>query len=665
MAVDHALTRRRLLPAGLQPRLLMLALIPVAVAGVLTAVAAGGTVRQTMSDEAETTLAQMTARAEQDLAATARRMRAYATIVAGKAALVLAADSSDIVYLTPSLAALFKELHAEDPTVAIMEMTDSRGRILARGHNPERGGDDKSKVADVKAALAGNVGVGAEVSPTTGELEFGAALPLRAADGSVKGTIKVGARLNVATSTELARAVGSDILLFGGQQLKYSTAAGVDAATLSPEILASVHEGRSADLLPVVGPGHEWLASVRPIRNLEGRTVGAVAVLLPAEPYQQATRLAMLAVSLSALLMLGLTLPVVLLTARRIARPLTALVGVMDELRAGDLAIEIPGVGHAGEVGRMATALHAFRDGIAERLRLEAVATAEARAKDERAERMATSVRRFQEDAAAALRQVLTTASELDRTSGEMIATAQDGSRRAASLAACSEQASVSVKMVSASAEEIAASVAETARRLAESSLAAKQAAAAAANTNETVRELSASTRRIGEVVKLIADVAGRTNLLALNATIEAARAGEHGRGFAVVASEVKQLAQQTAKAADEIVGQIAAIQSETAQAVTAISSITDSSEKMDTLVGQIAISAKEQSTTMAEIGRAVAEAARGTQDVSEHAMGVTEGATQTGVAACQVAGSAGELAKQAEELRQRVEGFLRDIQMG
>ena len=663
MPVEHTLAKR-LIPVGLQPRLLMLALIPIGVVGVLTALAAGWAVRQAMADQAMAALAQTIGRAEQHLSETAGRMRAYAAIASSDAALVSMTASSDSTDLIPFLAAVFKRLHAEDPTVAVMEVTDPHGQIRARGHNPAKAGDDKSNVADVKMALSGRPGAGAEVSPATNELELGAALPLNLPDGSIGGTIKVGTRLDAAISAELARSAGSEVLLFAGERLKYGTVPGIADADLPAELLASVREGRSADLLPIVRPDHTWLASVRPIHSLEGRSVGAVAVLLPAEPYQKASRQAMLAVALGAALVLCVTLPVVLLTARRIVRPLTGLVESMDGLRSGNLGVEIAGVGHPGEVGRMATSLHAFRDGIAQRLHLEAAAKEQERAKNERAEHVAGSVRLFEQNAATALREVLTTASALDDTSGQMTATAQDGSQRAASLAASSQQASVSVQVVAASADQMVASVTETARRLAESSAVAKKAATAAASTNKTMSQLSDSTRRIGEVVRLIADVAGRTNLLALNATIEAARAGEHGKGFAVVAAEVKQLAQQTAKAADEIVGQVSAIQNETTRAVAAIGSMTTSSDAIDALIGQIAASAEEQAAAMAEIGRAVGEAARGTQDVSKHAVGVTEGATQTGAAARRVAGSANELTKQAEVLRQRVHVFLEDIRV-
>src|ERR1043166_7563299 len=162
-------------------------------------------------------------------------------------------------------------------------------------------------------------------------------------------------------------------------------------------------------------------------------------------------------------------------------------------------------------------------------------------------------------------------ASEMRATSTSMSATAEAASQQATTVAVVAEQASANVQTVAVATVELSTSVSEIGRRVTQSTRIAGQAVEEANRTNLTVQGLSAAAQKIGDVVKLISDIANQTNLLALNATIEAARAGEAGKGFAVVASEVKSLANQPARATDEISQQISAIQSETTLAVDAI----------------------------------------------------------------------------------------------
>jgi methyl-accepting chemotaxis protein len=183
-----------------------------------------------------------------------------------------------------------------------------------------------------------------------------------------------------------------------------------------------------------------------------------------------------------------------------------------------------------------------------------------------------------------------------------------------------------------------------------------------AARTNRTVKGLSDASQKIGAVVALINDIASQTNLLALNATIEAARAGEAGKGFAVVASEVKSLATQTAKATEDIAGQVAGMQQATGQAVGAIEGISGTIDTLSKIATTIASAIEEQGAATAEISRNVQQAAGGTKTVSENIGGVAQTADRTGGAAGQVLEAATRLSEQSDALRRQVDRFLSEV---
>ena len=174
--------------------------------------------------------------------------------------------------------------------------------------------------------------------------------------------------------------------------------------------------------------------------------------------------------------------------------------------------------------------------------------------------------------------------------------------------------------------------------------------------------EFARSADGIGQVVSLISTIAGQTNLLALNATIEAARAGEAGRGFAVVATEVKDLATQTAKATEEISGQIAAMRAATHDAVTAIEEIGGTIEQVHGIALGVAAAVEEQQLATQEIARSVAEAASGTRAVTETMAHVLQAARETGVSAAEVLDAAGDMARRSRGLGGEVAGFVAQV---
>src|SRR5207253_413413 len=183
-----------------------------------------------------------------------------------------------------------------------------------------------------------------------------------------------------------------------------------------------------------------------------------------------------------------------------------------------------------------------------------------------------------------------------------------------AAAANASTQASTNVGTVAAATEELTASISNISQQVARSAEIAGKAAEEARRTNIVVEGLATGTQKIGEVVTLIQNIASQTNLLALNATIEAARAGEHGRGFAVVASEVKALANQTAKATEEISAQVQDIQNATSEAVNAIQAIGGTIAEIDEISNEISASVNQQGAATREIAGNVQQAANGTR---------------------------------------------------
>ncbi|MDH3474550.1 MAG: methyl-accepting chemotaxis protein, partial [Rhodospirillales bacterium] len=257
---------------------------------------------------------------------------------------------------------------------------------------------------------------------------------------------------------------------------------------------------------------------------------------------------------------------------------------------------------------------------------------------------------------------VASAANELESAATSLSATAEETSKQATNVASASEQATNNVQTVASATEELASSIQEISRQVQEAHSVATRAAEEANKTNETVDGLAQDAQKIGDVVDLIKAIAEKTNLLALNATIEAARAGEAGKGFAVVASEVKSLANQTAKATDDIASQIGSMQATTTAAVQAIQEITKTIHTISETATAIAGAVEEQQAATQEIARNVQEASTGTQEVSSNIGGVEQAAGETGASANQVLEASRELQTQGQKLRDEIEGFLKTL---
>jgi methyl-accepting chemotaxis protein len=282
--------------------------------------------------------------------------------------------------------------------------------------------------------------------------------------------------------------------------------------------------------------------------------------------------------------------------------------------------------------------------------------------KVQRGQRLDALLKDFETKTADLVGIVASAATELEATARAMTATTDETTQQATNVTAAVEAASVNVQTVASAAEELSASIGEISRQVAQSAEIADRAVQDANRTDAIVKTLAEGAQKIGDVVGLISTIAGQTNLLALNATIEAARAGEAGKGFAVVASEVKSLANQTAKATEDISRQIAQIQVATKEAVTAIEGITETIGEVSRIAASIAAAVEEQGAATQEIARNIHEAATGTQQVSGNIVRVRQGATDTGAAASQVLSAAGDLSGQAERLSGDVQRFVTEV---
>ncbi|WPZ35106.1 methyl-accepting chemotaxis protein [Thalassobaculum sp. OXR-137] len=345
-------------------------------------------------------------------------------------------------------------------------------------------------------------------------------------------------------------------------------------------------------------------------------------------------------------------------------RPLRASTDAMRRLAAGDLSVDIPTTKDRHEVGDIIRSLETFKSSAVEKEQMGVrQAERDRQAAEEKREDMRRLAESFKTSVGTVIEGVSASALELQETAKTMSSTAEQANALATSVGTASDDASTNVQTVASATEELSASIGEITRQISDSNSISRRAVETAEATNTKVAALAEGATKIGNIVSLIQEIAEQTNLLALNATIEAARAGDAGKGFAVVASEVKNLANQTAKATDEISAQVTAMQGSTTDTVAAIEEITSVIRQINENAGGIASAVEQQNASTQEIARNVQEASAATNKVTTTISDVRSGATSTGQAAKEVLTRSETLSNQSQALRVEVDKFLAELQ--
>lgn len=352
-------------------------------------------------------------------------------------------------------------------------------------------------------------------------------------------------------------------------------------------------------------------------------------------------------------------LSIVLVTRKAVVKPLQLFTSQMTDISKGKLSIVVAGQSRSDEIGHMAQALVSFQNSLIEAEKAQQIERQRNAKEAERHKQLQALLAKFERDIDVVVSSVFNASNDMRDFAQTLNRVADSTGSQTTAVAAASEQAAANVATVAAATEELTSSIHEITRQVAGSTQVSAQAVDQARNANGTIESLAQAAGKIGDIVALISEIAEQTNLLALNATIEAARAGEAGKGFAVVASEVKSLANQTAKATEDITAQIKSMQAAVGHAVESIEGIGHTIETISSNTTQIAAAVEEQGAATQEIARNVQEASIGTQNVSSNVGGVSQSVGETQDIAAQVLQAASSLNELSAGLKREVEQFI------
>lgn len=705
-------------------------------------------VRNSNLDAQEAQLANASKQAGEALAALNSRIASYARILLAKPDVAMAIVSGDRSKLEAMAVGELKTLKTADPVVSTFEVTDAKGIVIIRGHNPKTFGDDKSKLSEVAGALAGRTTLGLTVSPTSGQAALDVLAPVLA-DGKVVGTLKMGAYATTSLVQEVKDKTGAEVLTMFKGKVTASTFPKETALHFQPERMQAAVAG-TPQMVDIEVNGTAYRAEFRHVPSLAGEGL-VIGTFVASAPFLAKTAEFIQKMAIAGMVALPVALLIGFIFGHLVGRPLVDAAGALTALAKGDNARLTKHEKSGTEIGDMARAFADLRSEVLNSFKLRQAladmpigvmtidrenewrvdyinptlhqllgdcgkagiavggkaseALAAAQIDHHTLENLPSGgkrVRLILEERVYALTicdirapaggQIGAMVAWEDVSEKNMLAaqfestikgTVDSAKRMSADLrkhalnvrssaaatlaqaeavARSSEENSASVTTVASAAEELSASVNDVASQIGQSSQKTQEAADKSIVMVGVVHDRQEAATRIGTVVQLIGHIASQTNLLALNATIEAARAGEAGRGFAVVAGEVKALATQTAKAAEDVVTQVASIQAKTGEAVETISRINAIVGVVSELSSQVAKAVEQQKSATGEIARNTQQTASGTHEVAQSITEVSSATLETESASQSMLRQADDLRCMIDELDRDVDAFLKTL---
>ena len=381
-------------------------------------------------------------------------------------------------------------------------------------------------------------------------------------------------------------------------------------------------------------------------------------------PVEQASNLAKNIINVLILLIAVLTAVTVMAIGKyKIVDRILAMAATLKTMAGGETNIGIPYADARDEIGQVAKSAEVFRDGLVQAEMLSQEQELTQAQEVERAKQVQTLIADFQRLSDEIMNEIDQAGGELDAVAKDLAGMADQAQGEAAEATAAAQSASSNVNAISAAAEEMSVTVQEISRQTSDTTQLSNQTLADTEGSYERVRTLNEASDRIGEIVSLINDIAEQTNLLALNATIEAARAGDAGKGFSVVASEVKNLANQTATATEEISGQIGNIQRETDQTVRSMEASTKRVRDITEITVSVAEAMEEQHAATQDIVRNISEASDGTEAVTHRISTVQEVVEATNKAASACLMTVEAMANQRRQMRSAIQNFTKAVE--